>query len=265
MDYEKLAARCVIAGIQGPTPTPEELDLVRRGIAGVILFKRNVVDPSQVAELSRTLKAAAPGPLLISIDQEGGRVQRLRPPHWTEVPSARRLGELDALGGAAGMNGTAIAEKLGLLIAEELSACGIDQDYAPVLDVDTNPDNPVIGDRSFGRDPARVARLGTALGRGLEAGRVASCGKHFPGHGDTSQDSHLELPVVAGGPEDLEVALRPFRAAIAAGVRAVMTAHLVVPSAGPEPATLNPAILSALLRDRLGFDGLVITDGLEMA
>src|SRR5882762_10566569 len=94
MDYERLAARCVIAGIQGPTPTPEELDLVRRGIAGVILFKRNVVDPAQVAELSRTLKAAAPGPLLLSIDQEGGRVQRLRPPHWTELPSMRRIGEL---------------------------------------------------------------------------------------------------------------------------------------------------------------------------
>src|SRR5438445_6927935 len=177
MDYEKLAARCVIAGIQGPTPTPEELDLVRRGIAGVILFKRNVIEPGQVAELSRTLKAAAPGPLLIAIDQEGGRVQRLRPPHWTELPSARRLGELDAAGGAAGMNGTAIAEKVGLLIAEELSACGIDQDYAPVLDVDTNPDNPVIGDRSFGRDPVRVARLGAALGKGLETGRAASCGR----------------------------------------------------------------------------------------
>src|SRR6266705_2938566 len=197
MDYEKLAARCVIAGIQGPTPTPEELDLVRRGIAGVILFKRNVVDPAQVAELSRALKAAAPGPLLLSIDQEGGRVQRLRAPHWTELPSMRRIGELDAAGGIPGMNGTAIAEKLGLLIAEELSACGIDQDYAPVLDVDTNPDNPVIGDRSFGRDPARVARLGVALGKGLETGRVASCGKHFPGHGDTSQDSHLPLPRLA--------------------------------------------------------------------
>src|SRR5439155_1253532 len=165
-----------------------------RGIAGVILFQWNVDDPAQLAELSRVLKAAAPGPLLLSIDQEGGRVQRLRPPHWTELPSMRRVGELDASGGIPGMNGTAIAEKLGLLIAEELSACGIDQDFAPVLDVDTNPDNPVIGDRSFGRDPVRVARLGAALGKGLETGRVASCGKHFPGHGDTSQDSHLTLP-----------------------------------------------------------------------
>src|ERR1700716_113634 len=118
MDYEKLAARCVIAGIQGPTPTPEELDLIRRGIAGVILFKRNDVDPTQLAELPRARKAAAPGPLLVSIDQEGGRVQRLRPPHWTELPSMRRIGELDAAGGGPGLNGSAVAEELGLLIAE---------------------------------------------------------------------------------------------------------------------------------------------------
>src|SRR5256712_12779095 len=149
MDYEKLAARCVIAGIQGPTATEEELELVRRGIAGVILFKRNVIDPAQVAELSRSLKAAAPGPLLVSVDQEGGRVQRLRPPHWTELPSMRRIGEIDQQGGLDGMGGTAIAERLGEMIASELAACGIDVDFAPVMDVDTNPDNPVIGDRSL--------------------------------------------------------------------------------------------------------------------
>src|SRR5438105_9983156 len=125
MDYERLAARCVIAGIQGPTPTPDELDLVRRGIAGVILFKRNVVDPAQVAELSRALKAAAPGPLLLSIDQEGGRVQRLRPPQWTELPSMRRIGELDASGGVPGMNGTAIADKLGAPLGVARYACGV--------------------------------------------------------------------------------------------------------------------------------------------
>src|SRR5216683_2208814 len=244
MDYEKLAARCVIAGIQGPTPTPDELDLVQRGIAGVVLFKRNVIDPAQVAELSRALKAAAPGALLISVDQEGGRVQRLRPPHWTELPSMRRVGELDAAGGVAGMNGTTIAEKLGLLVAEELSACGIDQDYAPVLDVDTNPDNPVIGDRSFGRDPARVARLGVALGKGLESGRVASCGKHFPGHGDTSQDSHLTLPRLAHDRERLwQVELVPFVAAARAGLASVMTAHIRFEAFDRLPATLMEKLL----------------------
>ena len=264
MDYEKLAARCVIAGIRGPSPTEEELELVRRGIAGVILFRRNVVDPAQVAELSRTLKAAAPGPLLVSIDQEGGRVQRLRAPQWTELPSMRRVGELDAAGGLAGMNGTAIAEKLGKLAAEELSACGIDQDYAPVMDVDTNPNNPVIADRSFGRDPARVARLGVALAKGLEAGRVASCAKHFPGHGDTSQDSHLTLPRLAHDRARLwQVELVPFVAAARAGLASVMAAHIRFEAFDRLPATLSPAAMK-LLREDVAFRGACLSDDLEM-
>src|SRR5438270_7299075 len=264
MDYEKLAARCLIAGIQGPMATPEELERVRRGVAGVILFRRNVVDPAQVAELSRSLKAAAPGPLLIAVDQEGGRVQRLRAPHWTELPSMRRIGELDAAGGVAGMNGTAIAEKLGKLAAEELSACGIDQDYAPVMDVDTNPNNPVIADRSFGRDPARVARLGVALAKGLEAGRVASCAKHFPGHGDTSQDSHMTLPRLAHDRARLwQVELVPFVAAARAGLASVMTAHIRFEAFDRLPATLSPAAMK-LLRDEVEFQGACISDDLEM-
>jgi beta-N-acetylhexosaminidase len=264
MDYEKLAARCVIVGIQGPTPTKEELDLVGRGIAGVILFRRNVVDPGQVAGLSRALKAAAPGPLLVSIDQEGGRVQRLRAPHWTELPSMRRIGELDAMGGIDGLNGTAVAERLGKLLAEELAACGIDHDYAPVMDVDTNPNNPVIGDRSFGRDPARVARLGVALAKGLESGGVASCAKHFPGHGDTSQDSHLTLPRLAHDRERLwQVELVPFVAAARAGVASVMTAHVRFEAFDRLPATLSPAAMK-LLREDVAFRGACISDDLEM-
>lgn len=264
MDYEKLAARCLIAGIQGPTATPEELELVRRGIAGVILFRRNVVDPAQVAELSRSLKAAAPGPLLISVDQEGGRVQRLRAPHWTDLPSMRRVGELDAAGGIPGMNGTAIAERIGKLIAEELSACGIDHDYAPVMDVDTNPNNPVIADRSFGRDPVRVARLGVALAKGLESGRVASCAKHFPGHGDTSQDSHMTLPRLAHDRERLwQVELVPFVAAARAGLASVMTAHIRFEAFDRLPATLSPAAMK-LLREDVAFRGACLSDDLEM-
>jgi beta-N-acetylhexosaminidase len=230
----------------------------------VILFRRNVDNPAQVAELSRSLKAAAPGPLLISIDQEGGRVQRLRPPHWTELPPMRRVGELDAAGGLPGMNGTAIAERLGRLIAEELSACGIDHDYAPVVDVDTNPLNPVIGDRSFGRDPTRVARLGVALARGLEGGGVASCLKHYPGHGDTSQDSHKVLPRLAHDRERLwQVELVPFVAAARAGLASVMTAHVRFEAFDQLPATISPQALQ-LLRREVEFQGVCISDDLEM-
>src|SRR5205807_10141565 len=139
---QALAARCLTVGIQGTAPSPEALELVRRGVGGVIIFARNVVHPEQVAALSQALKRAAPGPLLLSIDQEGGRVQRLRAPHWTELPSMRRLGEQPAQAAA----------EAGALLGRELSACGIDLDYAPVLDVDTNPANPVIGERSFSRD-----------------------------------------------------------------------------------------------------------------
>jgi beta-N-acetylhexosaminidase len=263
-ELDRQAGRCVFVGIQGPTPTSAELDLIRRGVGGVILFARNVVDPGQVAELSRTLKAAAPDPLLICIDQEGGRVQRLRPPHWTAWPSMRRLGELDQHGGIDGMNGTAVVETLGRMVARELSACGIDLDFAPVLDVDTNPDNPVIGDRSFSRDPRRVARLGVALGQALERAGVASCGKHFPGHGDTSQDSHMTLPRLAYDDKRLwEVELVPFVAAARAGLASVMTAHVRFEALDRLPATLSPLSLRLLRRD-VEFRGCCISDDLEM-
>src|SRR5204862_6132872 len=258
------AARCVFVGIHGPTPTADEVALVRRGAGGVILFARNVEHPGQVAELSSALKAAAGGPLLICIDQEGGRVQRLKPPHWTAWPSMRRIGEIDEQGGAGGMNGTVIAERVGQMIARELSGCGIDLDFAPVVDVDTNPRNPVIGDRSFSRDPRRVARLGVAMAQALERAGVASCVKHFPGHGDTSQDSHLTLPRLAHDDKRLwEVELVPFVAAARAGLASVMTAHVRCETLDRLPATLSPLALQLLRRD-VGFQGACISDDLEM-
>ena len=263
-EFERQGARCVFVGIKGTTPAPAELELVRRGVGGVILFARNVAEPAQVAELTRNLKAAAPGPLLICVDQEGGRVQRLRPPHWTEWPSMRRLGEIDQQGGLDGMSGTAIAERMGEMIARELAACGIDVDFAPVMDVDTNPDNPVIGDRSFSRDPRRVARLGVALAQGLERSGVASCAKHYPGHGDTSQDSHLTLPRLAHDEKRLwEVELVPFVAAARAGIASLMTAHVRFETFDRLPATLSPVALRLLRRD-VGFRGCCISDDLEM-
>ena len=263
-DFEREAARCVFVGIAGLTPSEEELELIRRGVGGVILFARNVQEPAQVADLARHLKDAAPGPLLISIDQEGGRVQRLKPPFWTGWPSMRRLGQIDEQGGILGLNGTAVAEKVGRLIARELSACGIDLDFAPVVDVDTNPLNPVIGDRSFSRDPKRVARLGVALAQGLEKGGVASCVKHFPGHGDTSQDSHQTLPRLAHDKRRLwEVELVPFVAAARAHLASVMTAHVRFEAFDRLPATLSPVSLE-LLRKDVEFKGCCISDDLEM-
>ena len=257
-ELTRLAARCLIVGVQGTSATPEALELVRRGVGGVILFARNVEHPTQLAELTRALKAAAPGPLLLSIDQEGGRVQRLRGPHWTELPSMRRLGELPPA------EAESLAEQAGGLLARELAACGFDLDYAPVVDVDTNPANPVIADRSFSREPQAVARLAVALARGLERGGVASCVKHFPGHGDTSQDSHKTLPSL---PHDLArlraVELVPFVAAARAGLASVMTAHVLFEALEAVPATLSPKAMR-LLREEVGFKGCCISDDLEM-
>jgi beta-N-acetylhexosaminidase len=252
----RLAHRVMIVGFDGYAAPAETLDLVRAGVGGVILFARNVASPEQVAELNRSLKAVAPGPLLSSVDQEGGRVARLRRP-WTEWLPMRALG-------ASGDE--ALAEEVGRVLGVELKACGFDIDYAPVLDVDSNPANPIIGDRSFGRDPELVGRMGAALIRGLQAISVAACGKHFPGHGDTAQDSHLELPRLPHGLDRLRsLELVPFRHAIKAGVASIMTAHVLFEALDPEvPATMSAKALDGLLRQELGFGGVIISDDLEM-
>jgi beta-N-acetylhexosaminidase len=253
---EQLAHRLLIIGFDGLAAPPETLQLAARGIGGAIVFARNVASPEQVAELSRSLKSAAPGPLLVSVDQEGGRVARLRAP-WTVWPPLRTVGD-------AGDD--ALAHEMGRVLGVELKSCGLDLDYAPVLDVDSNPANPIIGDRSFGRDPALVARLGAAMIGGLQAVRVAACAKHFPGHGDTAQDSHLELPRLPHGLDRLRaLELVPFRRAVEAGVATVMTAHVVFEALDPGvPATMSHAAITGVLRGELGYDGCVISDDLEM-
>src|SRR4051812_5858801 len=173
-------ARLFMVGFPGTTIDDEFGKLVDDGIYGAILFKRNVGTAEQTAALCRSVKERANGPFILSVDQEGGRVARLRGAPYTALPPMREIGNT---------GDEALAERAGRVLAHELRAVGFDWDFAPVLDVDTNPKNPVIGDRSFHREPDVVARLGVALARGLEAGGVASCGKHFPGHGDTSQDS----------------------------------------------------------------------------
>jgi beta-N-acetylhexosaminidase len=251
----RLAEGCLLPGFVGTRAPGWVLRRLERGLGGAVLFARNVASPEQVAALTAELHRARPD-ALVAIDEEGGDVTRLEAATGSSYP-----GNL-ALGAAGDPELTrAVAASMGA----ELAAAGIDLDLAPVADVNSNPDNPVIGVRSFGADPDLVAAQVTAFVDGLQSAGVGACVKHFPGHGDTSVDSHLGLPVVSGGAEELEAALHPFRAAIGAGVRAVMTAHLVVPALDTEPATVSRAILTGLLRERLGFAGLVITDGLEMA
>jgi beta-N-acetylhexosaminidase len=248
----------LFAGFVGTTLPDDLAALVAAGrVGGVVLFARNVASPEQLRALVGSLHERAPAgaPLSVAIDQEGGRVQRLRSP-WTEWPPMRRLGER-----GTPEDSEAVARALG----RELADLRIDLDFAPVADVDTNPANPVIGDRSFSRDAEAVARHAVAFAQGLEAEGVAACGKHFPGHGDTSIDSHVALPRIEHGRERLaQVELVPFRALAAAGVASMMTAHVLLPALDPElPATLSPHVMG-LLRDELGYDGLVFSDDVEM-
>ena len=248
----------VVAGFAGRT-IPVELRALARefDLGGIILFARNIEAPMQVAELAREAKEL-PTELSpwVSIDQEGGRVQRLRAP-CTEWPPAAALGRSGDPG---------LARRFGRALGRELRSLGITLDYAPVLDVHTNPGNPVIGDRAPAGDAEQVASLGAAVIRALQGAGVASCGKHFPGHGDTDLDSHEVLPVVEherGRLEEIE--LRPFRAAIEAEVAALMTAHVRYPALDESsPATLSHSVVTRLLRGELGFNGWVVTDDLTM-
>ncbi len=252
----------VMVGFEGHTASADVRHLVRDlGVGHVILFARNVDRPEQVADLVRELQSVARDaghdlPLLVGVDQEGGRVARLREP-WTVWPPLRAVGR-------TGSEET--AREMGRALAAELRACGIRCDFAPVMDVDTNPKNPVIGDRAFGPDPEVVGRLGTAMIAGLQEGGVAACAKHFPGHGDTDIDSHLNLPAVDHSRARLEdVELRPFRRAIEASVALVMTGHVLVRELDDRlPATLSPRLLENLLRREMKFPGVIVSDDLEM-
>jgi len=245
-------------GFQGTELTEDLRALIKTyHPGGVLLFSRNLTDPEQAARLTNALqKLAQKMPLLVAIDQEGGRVARL-PKGFTVFPGQGTLGRAGTVSLAYGF-----AE----VTARELRAIGVNMNLTPVLDVNTNPQNPVIGDRAFGRDPELVETLGLAVIAGLQDNGVLACGKHFPGHGDTAADSHKELPTVSHGLDRLhEIELRPFVHCFQNGLAAVMTAHVRYPAWDPEhPATLSTAILTDLLRGQLQFKGLVLTDDLEM-
>jgi beta-N-acetylhexosaminidase len=255
-DLERQAAGLFTVGFYGKTVTGDLEGLLARGVGGVIFFARNVGSADEVLELTRDIKRVADRPLVLAIDQEGGQVARLRE-GFTEIPPMRAVG---ATGSAT------LARELGKLVGRELRAVGFDMNYAPVLDIDTNPDNPIIASRSFGRTPELVTELGLSLAAGLQEVGVAACGKHFPGHGDTSQDSHLELPTLPHAMERLErVELAPFRAAARAGIASFMTAHVIFQAVDAKyPATMSRAVLTGILREKLGYDGVVVTDDVEM-
>ncbi|XID95489.1 beta-N-acetylhexosaminidase [Paenibacillaceae bacterium WGS1546] len=247
-----------MVGFDGLEPNREIADLIRDyGVGGIIYFRRNLRDAAQVGKLSAELQAASGIPLFIAIDQEGGMVVRLED-GVTVMPGAMAQGAADH------MDLTFEAAKWS---GAELRSIGINMNFAPCLDVNNNPRNPVIGVRSYGEDPQRVAALGAAAIHGYKEGGIVAVAKHFPGHGDTAVDSHHALPVVPHDKARLsEVELAPFRHAIEQQAEAIMTAHVVFPAFEPDnvPATLSERILTGLLRKQLGFEGVIVTDCLEM-
>lgn len=261
MDIKHKVGQRIMAGFPGTEIDETFAALVREyKIGNVILFRRNIESREQLTRLCRELKelilAETGAEPLIAIDQEGGVVTRLSD-DMVNTPGAMALA---AAGGDA-------PYRAGRITARELRSCGVNFNLAPVLDVNSNPANPVIGVRSFGDDPERAPALALAFMRGTLEEGVMACGKHFPGHGDTAVDSHLGLPLVEKGREELErCELAPFRQAIEAGIPAIMTSHVLFPKLEPErlPATMSRRILTGLLREELGFGGIIISDCMEM-
>ena len=251
-----------VVGFDGTdVPRSAEALIVDHGVGGVILFKRNIDDDAQVVALNTRLfelGAKAGTPLVVSVDQEGGRVARLRG-IATDVPAMRVVGK-------AAEEDPELPYRLGAMMARELVALGFHWDFAPVVDVDTNPANPVIGERSFSTDAHVTGAVAARFIAGMQGQGIAACAKHFPGHGDTDVDSHLALPRLPHSLQRLrDVELVPFVQAARAGVASVMTAHVMFPVLDPdEPATLSAVILEKLLRQEIGYDGVVVSDDLEM-
>jgi beta-N-acetylhexosaminidase len=257
-----MAGQLLLAGFDGTVPSPEIVALIRdHGLGGVILYAKNCVDADQVAELTSSLQAetqeaGAEDPLFIAIDQEQGRVVRLREGVTLFPP----MGEIARIGDPA------LVERVARVVSRELLALGINWNLAPVADVLSTPSCPV-GSRSFGSDPALVSTLVCAYVRGAVKEGMISCAKHFPGHGATEADSHFTSPRIERDlPSLRKVDLPPFRAAIAAGVPSVMTTHITFPSLDAAlPATFSPEVIDGLLRRELAFEGVVVSDDLEMS
>jgi beta-N-acetylhexosaminidase len=243
-------------GFDGQSVPAELANYLSEGLAGVAIYPRNFSSAAHLRELTAEIRRVAGRPVLIGIDQEGGTRFALREP-FTAWPSAAELGHI---------GDPALTEQVARAIAVELRAVGCNLNFAPMLDLHVNLDSPVTADRSFGADPHRVAKMGVAFYRGLWTGRVLSCAKHFPGHGDATIDPHRDLPVFAGTRERLEsMELVPFSAAVAAGVPLIMTAHILLPQIDPQnPASLSRIVLDGILRQHMAFDGVILADDLGM-
>ncbi|MGM0498739.1 MAG: beta-N-acetylhexosaminidase [Bacillota bacterium] len=263
MSLEEKVGQLFQVGFQSKSIDREIKDLIENyHIGGVIYFTRNIENLEQTASLSKNLQelaldSGAGIPLFISVDQEGGKVRRIK--DLTYFPANIEIG---ATGDKE------LSRKAAAVTAKELKGLGINVNLAPVLDVNNNPANPVIGERSFGADPILVAEMGVAYIKGLQAEGIIATAKHFPGHGDTAVDSHFDLPVINHSRERLDqVELYPFKKAIEAGVDSIMVAHIyfsTIESEAGIPATLSKAVLNDLLREELNFEGVIITDDLEM-
>jgi beta-N-acetylhexosaminidase len=254
---EKIA-QMFLVGVGAQELTSEErMAMEHYSFGGFILFGHNCCDPAQILSLTRALWDASKGlPPFIAIDQEGGRVHRLPKP-FIHFPSAARLGET---------GNAKLAYRAARATAEELAAVGINLDFAPVLDVNSNPKNPVIGDRSFASDPQKVIAFSEQWTHGLRDGGIIPCGKHFPGHGDTDKDSHLDLPLVDRSLDELrKVELPPFVNACGNEIESLMTAHVIYRALDRKlPATLSHTVVTGLLREKLNYHGVVFSDDMEM-
>lgn len=252
----------LIIGLQDTTLSAAESEfIVKNNIGGVILFRRNVESPKQVRDLSMQLqslrsKMSDKAPLFISIDMEGGRVHRMKPP-FTQWPALSNIGKIDS---------TSVAFRFAQAMGDELRAVGVNLDFAPCIDIFTNPANTVIGDRALGTTAEAVSRLGSALVRGYIKSDLIPCAKHFPGHGNTLLDSHEALPVEEKTLEELDqVELEPFKKIFRARLEMLMAAHIKFPKIDPEwPASLSEIFLKKILRERLRYRNLIITDDLDM-
>jgi len=259
MDLEEKIGQMIFAGVSGTTMDTGAQKLINQlHVGGIIFYKNNFENPTQTVELVNQIKAENSSniPLFLGVDQEGGRVIRL-PGALTNFPPNKQIGEV---------NNSEFSYKIGRLLGYELKEFGLNLDFAPVLDINSNPNNPVIGDRSFGNNLEIVSKLGIETMKGIQSQKVIPTIKHFPGHGDTSVDSHLELPIVNKTLKELmKLELIPFKRAMDEGAEVVMVAHMLIPKLDKNnPASMSKVVMTDVLRKQLGFTGVIITDDMTM-